>query len=763
MYRCESLFIDKIVQEILGDRQPCGMEKNLIDIESRIDKLSSLLGVEATHEVRMVGICGMGGIGKTTIARALFRRISYMFDGSSFVKGVRENSKKDICVLQQKILKDVLATHHESNITDPDDGAGLIQTRFCNKKVLLVLDDVDDDKQLEFLAATHEWFGAGSRIIITTRNEHLLSDANAIYKPAILLKQHAVELFSRHAFRKNSPPEGYEELSNRVIRYTGGLPLALKVLGSFFRKREASVWESALNRLAKTPNMEIFETLKVSFDGLCDDDKKIFLDIACFFKGRDEEEVARVLNGCGFDAAIGISTLVEKSLITVSHKRIHMHDVLQEMGLEIVRKSYPNSRICKWEEIHDLISTNSNLEAVEAIVCTIAFSNEMTEIQGFRNDVFKSMKNIRLLDIYRDFTSSKPATLPDKLRWLSWLMYPFSSIPVENLRKLVGLEITTGKIQHLWMGYKFLPNLKFIHLHHSSFMESFPDVSGAPNVERLILSGCTKLTEVHKSLGTFRKLVYLNMSGCWKLKCLPSMIEMESLETLDLSDCYSLETFPEISSRMEKLSYIYLFECARLKILPNSICELKSLKILKLSLCMALQQLPKELGNMEKLQELWLGSLRPSNINSFLTWTKLCCLRKLDLSCTQIEEHDFPSNFHAFSSLEELHLSGNSKLVRFPTSISHLSRLKHLELNDCRQLQNIQGLPSGIQVLKASNCISLKEIEDLTEEYVWLYKIFLPSCERLLDKQENKRYLDKMVQQSFLQVPTLYMSFYVIY
>ncbi|GKB68879.1 TMV resistance protein N-like protein [Tanacetum coccineum] len=152
---------------------------------------------------------------------------------------------------------------------DPENGADMIQERLRNKKVLIVLDGVDDFKQLEFIAKSNEWFGSGSRIIITTRNEQLLSDANSKYKPPILTKDQSLELFSKHTFWENNPPEGYKDLSTRAIRYTGRLPRGLKVLGSFFRGRQASVWETALDRLAKIPiDKGIFDTLKLSFDKL---------------------------------------------------------------------------------------------------------------------------------------------------------------------------------------------------------------------------------------------------------------------------------------------------------------------------------------------------------------------------------------------------------------------------------------------------------------------------------------------------------------
>ena len=183
----------------------------------------------------------------------------------------------------------------------------------------------------------------------------MLSDTNAKYKAEFLLYEQAIELFNRHAFQANSPPHGYEELSDRAISYTGRLPLALKVLGSFLRGRLADEWRSALDRPATEPDGEILKTLKISFNGLKKSEQQIFLDIACLFKGKEQERVTRILDSFGFHPTIGVRALIDKSLISVSNGRLVMHDLLQEMGLDIVRESYPGSRLWQTEKIKDFI------------------------------------------------------------------------------------------------------------------------------------------------------------------------------------------------------------------------------------------------------------------------------------------------------------------------------------------------------------------------------------------------------------------------
>ena len=121
--------------------------------------------------------------------------------------------------------------------------------------------------------------------------------------------------------------------------------------------------------------MIIYEVLKISYDGLDDKEKNIFLDIACFFKGEDKEYVVEILNGCGFFTPSGIRALIDKSLITISSNKLMMHDLIQEMGSEIVRQQSleePGKRSRLWfhEDIYDVLKRNTvSAKNMKFILC----------------------------------------------------------------------------------------------------------------------------------------------------------------------------------------------------------------------------------------------------------------------------------------------------------------------------------------------------------------------------------------------------------
>lgn len=309
----------------------------------------SHLGIMSNDDVHMFGIYGIGGIGKTTIARAVYNSIASKFEVSSFLVDVRENSMKyGLVHLQETLLNHLLGENNK--LGDVSVGIPIIERRLRRKKVLLILDDVDNLQQLRSLAGRHDWFGFGSRIIITTRNKHLLitHGVEKIYQVKELNDHEALQLFSLNAFKRKEPAADYVEISTRVVQYAKGLPLALNVIGSDLFGKTIEEWESALKKYETIPSKDVLDVLKVSYDNLDDNEKEIFLDISCFFKGNLREDVEKTLDASHFYSKYGIGVLIDKSLVTIDEANaIKMHDLIQDLGKDIARKDSPDPGKCR--------------------------------------------------------------------------------------------------------------------------------------------------------------------------------------------------------------------------------------------------------------------------------------------------------------------------------------------------------------------------------------------------------------------------------
>ncbi|XP_028753037.1 disease resistance protein RPP2A-like [Neltuma alba] len=272
------------------------------------------------------------------------------------------------------------------------------------KKVLLVLDDVSDTSQLQNLAGKG-WFGIGSRIIITTRDQRLLLEYGVSqYKMNFLNQVESCQLFLQKAFKGDQPNGDFLELSKVLINAANGLPLALKVLGSFLCGRNKPEWKEVPKKI---PSNGIFDILNVSFDGLQYNEKNTFLDIACFFNGMTKYEIIEILENSGLCPKIGIGVLIEKSLVTEVKGYLRMHDMLQEMANEIAFCKSPDdagkhSRIWSLEDANHVLANKMGTEAICGIVvnfykpCVIQLNPEAF----FRCKVIvdlKSCKSIKTL------------------------------------------------------------------------------------------------------------------------------------------------------------------------------------------------------------------------------------------------------------------------------------------------------------------------------------------------------------------------------
>ncbi|XP_028798985.1 disease resistance-like protein DSC1 [Neltuma alba] len=241
--------LDPSSARIRHDKKPSKYDPLVGDIQSKVDEIISLSMMEL-GDTRFIRISGESGIGKTTLARLVYDAIRSKFDATCFLDNVREDSERfGIVSLQMKLLSVLGLGEHV--IDDISKGAEIIRKFLCHKKVLIILDAVSHESQVENLARNKEWFGAGSKIVIITAGGDMLSTLYRQieeYKVERLGPDESLKLLYQEAFKKDEPEQAYLDFSKKVIEYACGLPLVLKVLGSFLCGKDANEWKNASKR-----------------------------------------------------------------------------------------------------------------------------------------------------------------------------------------------------------------------------------------------------------------------------------------------------------------------------------------------------------------------------------------------------------------------------------------------------------------------------------------------------------------------------------
>ncbi|XP_039167683.1 disease resistance protein RPV1-like isoform X1 [Eucalyptus grandis] len=518
--------------------------EQLIGIDNAVEDILRVLD-NKPNATQIVSIHGMGGgIGKTTLAKVIYNKLFDKFQHRSFIADIRESSqRKGISCLQNQLIFDIQKMNNQAS--NVDEGIGIMESRFEHKKVLILLDDVDHIDQIKSLVGKREWFMVGSRIIITTRIRSVLDKAEVTsrYELKEIAKDKSLILFSRYAFLRDCPPCEFESLSCAIVSTTGGLPLALEVIGSSLFGRNRAFWQDTLKKLKEKPHMEVQEKLRISYDALNYEEKQIFLDIACFFIGYDLRYVSYMWDAYNLLPMMGIERLIFMSLIKIGDDgELKMHGQLRDLGREIVRQEdygVPMNRSRLWvhEEALEVFQRNKGIEKVRVQAISDRSQREFTTKQ------FETLPNLRFLEVGDAKLIGDSKDLLPKLRCLEW-MGRLAFVPTSfHLEKLVILNLSESDVSELWEGWSHLKvakQLKVLFLESCHCLNVTLDPSAFRNLEVLVLRECSNLKRIHPSIGEAKGLIFLNLEGCEKLQEIPQeMGKLKELKELYIGrDCY---------------------------------------------------------------------------------------------------------------------------------------------------------------------------------------------------------------------------------
>ncbi|CAI0441501.1 unnamed protein product [Linum tenue] len=763
--------IDRVVSEVeLHLRSHYTLVTDvLVGIDSHVGRVTELLNIGGLGG-KIVGIHGMGGIGKTTIAKAVYNKVCTNFDRCCFLENVRGTLSKDggVVSLQNMVISGILRSARQ--VTNASEGIHVIRERVSKYKVLIVLDDLDENFELDQVLGNLGSFPIESRFIITTRDLRVLDlfEEYSIYEPGEMSSDHSLQLFNRHAFGiDHEPAEEQAPLSKEFVKLAAGLPLAIKVIGSLLYRRDEVFWKAKLIELVEVGPTKVHEILKISYNELTHHEKQIFLDIACYFVGEDKELPIYMWGGCKFHPETAISTLIFRALLKVDEKnRFCMHDHIRDLGRAIVNEEdveRPGNRSRPILCSEDALSMLKNGEITDRIeILRIDMTGK--DHYELTNKEVEKLSRLRYLEVrggrlVGDFSGSLP-----NMHWLR--LHMCRSVPTNlNLKELIILDLyncsSLADDWRVWDKIKLAHRLKAVCVSSCYGMKRAPDLSPCASMELIKLSFCpsmggelhignmknlklleinsTRITGLTGDIVTLQSLreLYLNSYG---LRQVPTgMVKLTSLEKLQLSLASVTESPPLLPTslkalclsscpsklpnllELKDLEHLSLRAFSR-EIIPGEICKLSKLKTLSLSNSEAepfgsVVVLPSSLnslrvgfcGSLERLPNLGnLNNLMEApNLSNLDGLQSLLLLKKLKIyGCPALEK---------LPSVATLGLSCCNSIQKLP-DVSGLKKLADLRVHRCPRLTQLDGVEmlESLQRLVVSDCNSVSTLPDLS-------------------------------------------------
>ncbi|XP_071939337.1 disease resistance protein At4g27190-like [Coffea arabica] len=543
----------KTVGEIIAQQR--GLVNQIIsDQREAVDQIFDALQDDSCA---IIGMYGMGGIGKTTLAKEIGRmaETSGLFNKVIFAVVSRNMDVRKI----QGRIGDMLGLYFQEE-SEMGRAGRLFERLTTQERILLILDDVWNFVNFKEIGIPVNFKGKGCKILITTRQRNLCSTMLLIKTNEIPLRLLSEEE-SWNLFKSNagsltdtfSPQQ--DDVAMKVARECGGLPLALVTVGRALRNKDLELWKAALQQLKKSRPLninynekDIFSCLKLSYDHLQSEEAKECFLLCCLFPEDHDikiEDIARNALGKGMFTDVEtmeearretrwiIRNLTDCCLLLDSSTAdsVRMHDMVRDFAISMAStgehgfvikaglglKEWPNQETLERNAVIISLMANHIQSLPDCLICPkleilLLAENEVFEVipEGF----FLGMPTLRVLDLSEKIgaRSLNRYFEPDK-----WTSMPSSSFKLPS-------------------SFEALVNLRTLHLNHC------------------------KLDDV-AILGKLKRLEVLSFYGC-DIEELPNEIgELVNLRSLDLNFCQKLKTVPAtLISRLSRLEELYMWE-----------------------------------------------------------------------------------------------------------------------------------------------------------------------------------------------------------